>query len=96
MKGWVDGWVGWCRLAGAFSVIVKSSQASSPALLRTRCDVTGLGSCLLLLVAMLVIAGVVLLTLPAPELQAEADLTWATLLHHERQTWKRCLTMFSL
>ena len=51
---------------------------------------TGLGSCLLLLVAMLVIAGVVLLTLPAPELQSEADLTWATLLHHERQTCKRC------
>ena len=55
-------------------MIVKSSQALSPALLRTRCDVTGLGSCLLLLVAMLVIAGVVLLTLPAPELQSQVEL----------------------
>ena len=77
-------------------MIVKSSQASCPALLRTRCDVTGLGSCLLLLLALLVIAGVVLVTLPAPQIQSQADLTWATLLHHERQTWKRCLTMFSL
>ena len=51
---------------------------------------TGLGSCLLLLLALLVIAGVVLVTLPAPQIQSQADLTWATLLHHERQTWKRC------
>ena len=83
-------------MGSKLSVIVKSSQASLPALLRTRCDVTGLGSCLLLLVALLVMGGVVLVTLPAPELQSEADLTWATQLHHERQTCKQCLTMFSL